>query len=111
VNNKGLVIHRIHDVLLRVRGIKGDEDLAFFKDNGKRLAFPVPLIDENVIYKRKYSHIFVEPGIDQTLTYITKISSSVKYIVARAELKYDESRTHSVERVFELPRETAPNRS
>ena len=109
INNKGLVIHRFHDVLLRVRGIEEGQDLAFLKDNEPRLAFPVLLVNDNVIYKRKHSRIFVEPGINQTLTYVSKISSSVRFIVARVEFRYDQSRTYSVERVFELLPAAAPN--
>jgi hypothetical protein len=103
LRNKGLVKHKFHDVLLRVRGIEKEQELGFWQDKGQRLVFPIALISDNVIYKQKYEYIFVEPGIDQDLTYVTKIPSSINFIVARAEFKYDESRTYSIERVFALP--------
>jgi hypothetical protein len=103
VKNKGLIIHRFHDIFLRVRGIEENMDLNFWENKGSRLFFPIEILKDNLVYKQKFNYIFVEPGIDQNITYNTKIPSKIKFIVVRAEFKYDESRTHSIERVFALP--------
>jgi len=102
LNNKGLIEHKFHSINLRVRGIKENENLSLWKGSEPRLYFPEKLVDAQVIHTKKYSHVFVEPGVDQTINYVVKIPSSYKLISARAEFKYDESKNHSIEKIFDV---------
>lgn len=104
MSNEGSVKHVVSDVLLRVRGISTSDVPKQWDGHGERLWFPLMLLDDNIIYKRKYASVFVEPGVSQPLTYVTQIATSVAFVLARVEFRYDEKRTHSAERVFAVPR-------
>ena len=68
------------------------------------MEFPETVVDEaDVMYKRKYSSIFVEPGVTQKLTFVARVPAEVRFILARAQFRYDIRHTHSTERVFEMP--------
>jgi hypothetical protein len=101
VKNEGLVKHRFTEITLRVLGIRRDASLMLWADT-QRVEFPEPVVhDADVMYKRKYGSIFVEPGVTQRLTFVAKVPVGIRFVVARAQFKYDENRTHSAERVFE----------
>ena len=102
LKNRGLTKHKFYRIQLRVRGIEEGESLQLWTDNEPRLLFPHKLIDTEVIFKRKYNYVFVEPGIEQTLNYNVKLPVSQKLISVRAEFQYDESKNHSIEQIFEL---------
>jgi hypothetical protein len=102
-NNKGSVVHRFRSIKLRVRGISAGTAIAQCGCRGARTSFPEKLIDdEEVIYKAKYDHIFVEPGVEQTITYCTAIPAEMAFIVAHVKFFYDKEELwpHSAERVF-----------
>lgn len=111
-DNKGLVQQQFEDIFLRVRGIERDVGLDEWKNNEPRLAFPKELGINNVkVVPNKirspegittYKHFFVEPGVKQVFTYITRIPSSIKYIAARAAFHYDPTTPHTTERVFRV---------
>jgi hypothetical protein len=98
--NKGLIQQKFKNILIRVLGINSEEDLAYWKDNEPRLAFPVELLDSESILPKDYNYFFVEPGIEQVFTYVTKIPASVSYILAHAKFEYDQYTPHTTERVF-----------
>ena len=101
-DNRGYVVHRFKSIKLRVRGIEAGQAFEYWPNHEPRLQFPLKLIDDQeVIYSEKYGHIFVEPGVNQKITFVTKIPQSCKYIDARAEFTYEShrSRSHSIERV------------
>lgn len=103
-HNKGLVQQKFKRIVLRVRGIRRDEPLAYWKRKGyePRVAFPEKVIEGAQIIPPQYNFIFVEPGVKQTITYVTKISASFKYIVAHVEFEYDRFTPHAAERTFRL---------
>ena len=101
IKNRGLTKHKFHSIKLRVRGIKENERLTEWHGNEPRLYFPDKIIDTEVIFKRKYNYVFVESGVEQTLNYV-KLPSTKKLITVRAEFEYDEYKTHSIEKLFEL---------
>jgi hypothetical protein len=108
--NKGLVVHRFHSIKLRVRGISDKTPLSFWKGNEPRACFPEKLVDDaEVIFKPKYDHIFVEPGVEQSISFTTLIPASIAFIAARAEFQYDEEQywPHSTERVFSVSQSVA----
>jgi hypothetical protein len=44
----------------------------------------------------------VEPGVEQVITYVTKIPEEYRFIVARAEFHYGRGKPHSAEAVFNV---------
>ncbi len=72
----------------------------YWQGNEPRLAFPVKLVDNVSILPKDYNFFFVEPGVEQAFTYVTKIPASTKYILAHAEFEYDQFTPHTTERVF-----------
>ena len=110
MKNQGLVIHRFKRLRLRVRGIEKDHPLAPWSKQPSRVGFPEKLVDEqDVLFSTNYGHIFVEPGVEQEVTFVAAIPETIGIILARAEFEYpdEKERTHSIERVF-VP--AAPNR-
>ena len=99
--NKGLTIHRFRQIELRVRGIRKTDRLSYWEKNEPRLYFPEKLIDTEVVYNKKYSHIFVEPGVDQKVVFISKIPADIALISVVATFKYDNNKSHGIEKVFQ----------
>ncbi len=99
--NKGLVVHRFPSIELRVRGIKASDEISFWKDRKPRVEFPHKVMQGEIVHE-KYSYIFVEPGVEQVITYVTKIPAEYRFILARAEFRYDRLNPHSAEEVFEV---------
>lgn len=102
--NKGLIQQRFESMRLRVRGIEKNQDLSYFPGYEPRLNFPVKLLDNVSVIPPGYGYFFVEPGARQTIAYITKIPSSIKYILAHAVFWYDRNTNHVTERVFPITR-------
>jgi hypothetical protein len=84
-NNKGKIRFTFHELQLRVRGINEGESFAYWRDS-KRMEFPEKVLDENII-PSKYKYYFVEPGINQAISYITKIPKNMRFVVAFAAFK------------------------
>jgi hypothetical protein len=99
--NVSLVRHQFPEIILRVRGIKQDETPELWEGYGDRLAFKHKLLETDIIHE-KYNYIFVEPGVAQQITFITRIDEAYRYVVARAEFHYDQFTPHSIERMFEV---------
>jgi hypothetical protein len=49
-----------------------------------------------------YNFLFMEPEVTQTITYISKIPDSIRYILVHVEFHYDIYTPHTAERVFQL---------
>ena len=102
VKNTGLVIHRFKRLRIRILGIDHDDEISAWQGQPSRLAFPRKIVDEpDVIFAEKYGSLFVEPGVDQPITFVSIIPASTRLVLARAEFEYGDGQTHSVEKVFE----------
>jgi hypothetical protein len=102
-NNRGLVIQTFPSINLKLRAIRSQDKLAPWDKYPDRVQFPEKLLDTEVVHE-KYGHIFVEPGVEQVITFVAKIPADVRFILARAEFVYSNSNPHSAERVFEVPK-------
>lgn len=100
--NKGNVQQKFNDIRIRVRGIDDGQGFQFWEGNEPRLNFPRRLVKQKSILPDDYSFFFVEPGIEQVFTYITKIPINTKYLLVHAEFEYDKYTPHTTERVFEV---------
>jgi hypothetical protein len=102
VKNSGLVRHTFKKITLGVRGIRASDAPSLWGDT-QRVEFPVVIVhDADVLYSRKFKSIFVEPGVTQQLTFIARIPSDIRFVVARAQFEYSSGRTHSAEHLFEV---------
>lgn len=118
--NRGLVKHEFPSIQLKVRGIKRANTIELWKGNEPRAEFPDKLIQAEVIPKG-FGYLFVEPNVEQVITYTARIPDDYRFIMAHAEFHYDSDTPHSTERVFEVlgqighndyaPRPTAPLRA
>jgi hypothetical protein len=84
-NNKGKIKFTFPELIFRLRGILDTDNLEYF-ENTKRLNYPELLFEENLI-SRKYKYYFIEAGIFQTISYVTKIPNKYEYILAFASFK------------------------
>lgn len=101
IKNQGLVVHRFNTLHLRVRGITRQHSLMPWEKQPSRISFPEKLIDEpDVLFSKNYGHIFVEPGVEQEITFVAAVPENISLMLARAEFRYLDTRTHSTERVF-----------
>src|SRR6266498_725741 len=101
-HNQGLVKWKFRNILLRVLGIERNKSFTYWEKDKPRLEFPVKVLDNVEVKPSNLNFIFVEPGVKQTITYVTKIPNRIEYILARAEFQYDKYTPHSSERVFRL---------
>jgi hypothetical protein len=106
VYNRGLIRWTFRSILLRVRGIERNQSLVYWQGRGQRLEFPVKIVNMAEVIPKSVNYIFVEPGVQQLVTYTTKIPAQVKYIAVYVEFWYDKVTPHTSERVFRL---TAPD--
>jgi hypothetical protein len=85
---------------LRIRGIEENQQLIYWKGREPRLDFPQKLVDNVPVVPQGVPYFFAEPGEEHTFTYVTKIPSSIKYILAYATFSYGNEATHDTEKVF-----------
>jgi hypothetical protein len=102
IKNAGMVKHHFSEISLRVRGIRDDAPVGLWGDT-QRVVFPEKVVsDADVLHKTRYASIFVEPGVTQVITFVARVPADIRFVLARAVFNYDETRTHSAERVFEI---------
>lgn len=106
--NKGLRVRRFPGIKILARGIERGQSIEEWKVREPRLFLPDKLIDDaEVVFKENFSHIFVEPGVNQDITYLTRIPAKYRFVSVRAEFRYDDQRTHSTERLFDIDQDKA----
>ncbi|MEM7215420.1 MAG: hypothetical protein AAF423_07750 [Pseudomonadota bacterium] len=103
-HNKGLRVRKFKSIDLLVRGISKEAPLDEWQGHEPRLFLPDKIIDHaEMVFTDKYGSVFVEPGVQQDLTYFCRIPARYRFVSIRAEFRYDDTRTHSAERLFETP--------
>ncbi len=120
INNKSLVKKSITTIALRIRGIQKNEDILLWVAKKKntetgsvlskqtsRINFPITIVKENIL-PPFWKNIFVEPGVKQDITFVTRIPANISYVLATASFYYDNiPEPHTAERMFELKETTA----
>jgi hypothetical protein len=113
LHNKGLIRNFVNDLHLNVRGIENDSNIELFKEKDQKgnidslIKFPIKIIDTDMLQKRNEKDgFFVEPGVLQKFTYVASIPDNIRFILVRSNFKYHEKSKHSVQKVFELQKET-----
>lgn len=108
--NVSVVRHEFREINLRIRGIKMGEALDLWEGHGDRLEFKHKVLETDIV-PDNWNFIFVEPGVRQEISFVTRIEENYRYIVARAEFRYDSFNPHSIERMFEVDRQTTAESS
>lgn len=113
LHNKGLIRNIINELHLTVRTIDKDAEPGLFIPNEQKgninltTKFPNKIIDTDMLWKKNENDgFFVEPGIEQRFTYIASIPENTRFILVRSSFRYHEKSKHSVQRVFDLKKET-----
>jgi hypothetical protein len=101
--NRGLIRHEFRKLKVRIRGIEKEATLQHWAGHEPRLHFPEKVAEGDMLFAPKFDYIFVEPGVQQVLTYVTPIPERFRFIVVRAEFVYVNGNSHSTERAFEVP--------
>src|SRR5918992_2452229 len=86
VNNRGNLRRKYKSMRIRVRGIERGSALSFWPGRGGRLQFPTLLLNDDFIEQGRGWFYFVEPGVRQVFTYVTKTPERVKYIAVHVRL-------------------------
>ena len=100
VGNKGFTGIKLYSLVLRARGIKRGDHFESF-DGVSRLSFPYKIFDTNVI-PLTYKYYIIEPGVEQTITFVTRVPEEFDYILTHAKFEYDKYAPHTTERMFEV---------
>lgn len=109
--NRGRVRQELHDPVLRIRGLGGGAPLKPRAD--KRLDFPIEVLRKRSVLPRDLRFFFVEPGVEQDISFVTAIPDGARFVLVYAEFSYDKYTPHSTERVFAVdthPRDQATTR-
>src|SRR6266487_1007224 len=101
-HNKGHVQHKFKHIYLRVRGIEANHGLSEWQGNAPRIAFPQTIINNIDIIPTNLNFLFIEPEVEQMITYVTRLPSSAKYILVHVLFEYDKYTPHTIERVFQI---------
>jgi len=102
LTNCGLVQQKLWDPKLRILGITKGVSMTFRAQDQYRLEFPKKILPLSDVLPGNYNYFFVEPGVHQDASYVTKVPSSVCYILVHGVFHYDPTTPHTAERVFEV---------
>ncbi len=102
LSNCGLVQQKLFDPKLRILGVAKDVSLTFRPQDQHRLDFPEEILPLSAVLPANINYFFVEPGVHQDVSYVTKVPSSVYYILVHGVFHYDPTTPHTTERVFEV---------
>lgn len=78
LKNSGLVQQKLWDPKLRILGIRKGVSLHFRAKDPYRMEFPEKVLPLRDILPGEYNFFFVEPGVHQDISYVTKVSSSIQ---------------------------------
>jgi hypothetical protein len=105
MDNKGSIRQEFRSLKIRIRAIKATGTLQYWTERSPhRLLFPEKLMeDEFVPPSTKNEHYyFVEPGVRQTFTYVTKVPRDYRYLLVHGTFRYSPTTEHTVERVVDV---------
>lgn len=101
--NRGNVEQIFPEIRLRVRGIESAADLNAWKGHEPLLEFANEEFDTVDIIPKSMEYYFVRPGVHQKFSYVTSVTASWRFVIARATFKYEATNeVHTVERAFEV---------
>ena len=99
-HNKGNIEQKFVRISLRLLGIRLNDTLDLRED--LRLNFPHSLAKAEVI-PEKFGYYFVRPGVNQQISFTTIIPADIRFVLARAAFKYEDSNDlHTTEKVFDI---------
>lgn len=103
VQNRSSTLINISSMRLRLRGIQEESDLSLFDAGrrGARVAFPLKIVDEELV-PRGYSSFVLVGGVKQEFTFATIVSSDILYLLVNASLVYEGRAKNTLERIFEV---------
>jgi hypothetical protein len=102
LHNRGLIQWKLNSIQLRIRGIEADQPLSYWKGYEPRVEFPVRIVDDAEIVPGNVNFLFVEPGVAQSISYVTKIPTGIEYLLVHIEFNYDKYTPHTAERLFHV---------
>ena len=102
LHNRGLVRWQLNSILLRIRGIEAGRPFNAWNGHEPRVEFPVAIVSSAEVVPPNLNFLFVEPGVSQAISYVTRIPASVEYALVHVEFRYDKYTPHTTERVFKI---------
>jgi hypothetical protein len=104
IRNRGLIRWKLKSILLRIRGIETGQPFGYWKGHEPRIEFPISVVNAAEIVPSTLNYIFVEPGVEQAISYVTRLPAGVEYALVHVEFHYDNYTPHTSERVFHVLR-------
>ena len=116
INNKSLLKKDFTAINLRVRGLEENSDIELWcaqkndestkklpeEKQTSRIKFPVVLFSENIL-PPYWENVFIEPGVQQDITFNTPIRQDISFILASVKFYYKNvPEPHTAERMFAL---------
>ena len=126
LHNKGLVRLVIDTLRIKILGIKQKQDIKLFEKNPKDetaslkegttnliASFPEELVNSDMLQaintnseEKKKNAYFVEPGVQQRISYVARIPENISFILVRAQFEYaknpEKQSEHSAQIILEM---------
>jgi len=77
IHNCGDGQHTFKNIVLRVIGIESGKALCYWEGYEPRLSFPKKVLYDISVIPKWYNYFFVEPGVEQVLSYVAMILDSI----------------------------------
>jgi hypothetical protein len=102
LHNRGLIRWQLNSILLRIRGIESSRPFGYWNGHAPRVEFPVTVVDNADIVPGNLNYLFMEPGVKQGISYVTRLPAGIEYVLVHLEFNYDQYTPHTAERLFHV---------
>jgi hypothetical protein len=105
MDNKGTVRQEFRSLKIRLRGIAAGEPLEYWKERSPfRLRFPHKIVEDEFVPQSPHAdyYYFVEPGVRQDFTYITKVKREHTLLLVHGTFLYGPKVEHTIERIAQV---------
>ena len=108
IENKGKVQHRIKDFDFDLASLSASDRVTTSEDFGGQVYFP-HLIAKGSFRPKKYGEFFIEPGLKNKYSYITRVPADAELVILHSWFEYlDGKHSHSAEVTRKVPDEETP---
>lgn len=106
IENKGKVQHKLRDFDFDLASINSSDPVNTSDEFGGQVLFP-NLISKGSFLPKKYSEFFIEPGLKNKYSYITRVPVDAEVLILHSWFNYlDGKHSHSAEVTKKVPKAT-----
>jgi hypothetical protein len=111
IENKGKVQHRVKDFDFDLASLSGSDEVITSEEFGGQVHFP-HLISKGSFRPKKYGEFFIEPGLKNKYSYITRVPVGAQVVILHTWFEYlDGKHSHSAEVTRRVPTKEMPEQA